>query len=76
MTNYRFKRTGKRNKIFLATKFGPLHSSSIANPGQYVKTTFERSKQRLGVDAIDLYYLHAADEDLPIEVDFAEPLST
>jgi len=64
-----FKRTGKRDDIFLATKFG-----SVLEPGRiingtpaYAKQALEKSLARLGVDHIDLYYLHRPDDRTPIE---------
>ena len=69
-TPHRFKRTGKRNDIFVATKFGftvdpnrPLNASP-----EYVKQACESSLKRLGVSCIDLYYVHRADPTVPIEV--------
>ncbi|EPT05703.1 hypothetical protein FOMPIDRAFT_1021419 [Fomitopsis schrenkii] len=65
-----FQRTGKRTDIFLATKFG-LRSgvpgkTSNGDPA-YVRQSCERSLKRLGVDQIDLYYLHRPDPTVPIE---------
>jgi len=64
-----FKRSGKRNDIFVATKFGftfdpnrPLNGSP-----EYVKQACESSLKRLGVSCIDLYYVHRADPTVPIE---------
>jgi len=68
-----------RDKIFLATKFGfrqrEGNSSNFAGtPGtyvdgspSYVKQAVEKSLQRLGIDTIDLYYLHRVDPNVPIE---------
>ncbi|KAJ5108831.1 NADP-dependent oxidoreductase domain-containing protein [Penicillium angulare] len=66
------KRTGKRNDIFLATKFGCIMEASGALSGirsdpEYVKEACKKSLQRLGVDTIDLYYCHRVDEITPIE---------
>jgi len=55
--NHRFKRTGNRNKIFLATKFGIIKNGVNGKP-EYVRASAEKSLKRLGVEAIDLYYLH------------------
>jgi hypothetical protein len=55
----RFKRTGNRDKIFLATKFGFIQNGINGKP-EYVRTAAEKSLKRLGVKAIDLYYLHAS----------------
>ncbi|KAF8998393.1 NADP-dependent oxidoreductase domain-containing protein [Cyathus striatus] len=64
-----FKKTGKRPKIFLATKFGfVLNSPRIINGDpEYVKQAAEESLKKLGVDQIDLYYFHRADKTVPIE---------
>ncbi|KAI0747132.1 NADP-dependent oxidoreductase domain-containing protein [Daedaleopsis nitida] len=70
-----FKRTGKRDEIFLATKFGLGHGEAVkdeimhvkADP-EYVHKACQRSLDRLGVDYIDLYYLHRADKNIPIEL--------
>ena len=71
----RFEKTGKRDKIFLATKFGLGHGEPgrvvKANP-EYVREAFNKSLSRLGVDYVDLYYLHRADPAVPIEHTVAE----
>jgi aryl-alcohol dehydrogenase-like predicted oxidoreductase len=62
-----------RKSIALATKFGIVRD--LANPAkrgfngrpEYVKASCEGSLKRLGVDVIDLYYLHRKDPDTPIE---------
>ncbi|KAK9762603.1 Aldo-keto reductase str7 [Basidiobolus ranarum] len=61
-----FKRTGKRNKIFLATKFG-ITPNGINGKPQYVRSAIEKSLKHLGVDQVDLYYLHRVDSTIPIE---------
>jgi len=64
---------GKRDQIVLATKFGivrdpndPMKRGFSGKP-EYVKRSCEGSLQRLGVDVIDLYYLHRLDPATPIE---------
>lgn len=61
------------NKIIIATKFGfvrdPSHREKRelnASP-EYVKKACDASLKRLGVDVIDLYYLHRKDKNVPIE---------
>lgn len=52
-----FKRTGKRNEIFFATKFGFVKDSKtfeVNSSAAYVKKACEESLRRLGVDYIDL----------------------
>ena len=51
---------GRRDRAVLATK------SSRGAP-DYLRDAAERSVSRLGVDHIDLYYLHRVDPDVPIE---------
>jgi len=53
----RFKRTGNRDKIFLATKFGITSNGPNGKP-EYVRSSFEKSLKRLGVENVDLYYFH------------------
>ena len=52
-----FKRTGKRNEIFLATKFGFVKGSKtyeIDSSGDYCKKACAESLRILGIDYIDL----------------------
>ena len=56
-TTSRFKRTGKRNDIFLATKFGITPNGPNGTP-EYARKSIQRSLDRLGIDHVDLYYLH------------------
>lgn len=65
-----FKETGRRNEIFLATKFGIqwVDGKMIVNgTADYVKNACARSLERLGTDRIDLYYQHRVDKRTPIE---------
>ena len=57
---YRFKRTGKRDEIFLATKVGIYmqNNRTINGDPEYIKSQCAKSLQRLGVESVDLYYLH------------------
>ena len=64
---------GKRDRVILATKFGFV-APDPARPGprvngkpEYVREAIEKSLKRLGTDHIDLYYLHRADPETPIE---------
>ena len=71
----RFRHTGKRDEIFLATKFGPMDfSTTSVDPEHNVKFAFEKSIKRLGVETIDLYYLHSTDDDVSIEVDLCRTI--
>jgi aryl-alcohol dehydrogenase-like predicted oxidoreductase len=62
-----------RHDITLATKFGIVRDPNNPNKRgfngkpDYVRTSCEGSLKRLGVETIDLYYLHRKDPDTPIE---------
>jgi aryl-alcohol dehydrogenase-like predicted oxidoreductase len=63
---------GRRNEVYLATKFGILRSADpnyrgICGRPEYVRSACEASLKRLGVDVIDLYYQHRVDPEVPIE---------
>lgn len=62
---------GKRDDIFLATKFGmqytPGSPHTIRSDPEYVKEACEKSLKRLGVATIDLYYCHRVDGVTPVE---------
>jgi aryl-alcohol dehydrogenase-like predicted oxidoreductase len=63
----------KRNQVTLATKFGIVRSSTdptvrgFDGSPAYCKKSCEESLKRLGVETIDLYYLHRVDTKVPIE---------
>lgn len=57
---------GRRDQVFLATKFGITRAGVNGDPG-YVAEACEASLKRLGVDHIDLFYLHRAQPGRPIE---------
>lgn len=57
---------GRRDEVFLATKFGADQPSGGGRP-EYVRRAAEASLRRLGTDHIDLYYLHRVDPDTPVE---------
>jgi aryl-alcohol dehydrogenase-like predicted oxidoreductase len=64
---------GRRSEVVLATKFGivrdPHDPSARIFDGspQHAREAIEGSLQRLGVDHVDLYYLHRVDPKVPIE---------
>ncbi len=62
----------RRDKVFVATKFGNVRGDDGAFLGvngapDYVRSACEASLRRLGVDTIDLYYQHRVDPNTPIE---------
>ncbi len=63
---------GRREGVVLATKFGIVSGSSyqsraVDGSPENARRSCELSLQRLGVDRIDLYYLHRVDPSVPIE---------
>jgi aryl-alcohol dehydrogenase-like predicted oxidoreductase len=64
---------GRRDRVVLATKFGIQRSETdptvrgYRGDRAYVAQACDASLQRLGVDTIDLYYLHRVDPATPIE---------
>ena len=62
----------RRKDVILATKFGIVRgpdpmTRSVSGKKDYVRTACEASLKRLGVEVIDLYYLHRVDPNTPIE---------
>lgn len=62
---------GRREQAVLATKFGFANRLGepveIRGDAAYVRQACDASLRRLGVDHIDLYYLHRVDQNVPIE---------
>jgi aryl-alcohol dehydrogenase-like predicted oxidoreductase len=62
---------GRRAAVVLATKFGITTASGavrgVDGSPANAKRAVEGSLRRLGVDVIDLYYLHRKDPNVPIE---------
>ncbi len=62
---------GRRNEVLIATKFGniDLPDGKKATNGrpEYVHQCCDESLQRMGVDVIDIYFLHRVDPQVPIE---------
>ncbi|MCM3808808.1 aldo/keto reductase [Streptomyces sp. DR7-3] len=63
-----------RDRITLATKFAivreendPFGRQRIRNDRRYIREAIERSLRRLGVDHIDLYYMHRRNPEVPLE---------
>jgi aryl-alcohol dehydrogenase-like predicted oxidoreductase len=62
----------RRATVVLASKFGQVRTEDGKNLGingspEYVRSACDASLARLGVDAIDLYYQHRVDLNVPIE---------
>jgi len=63
---------GKRENIFLATKFGLVrrsdpHARGVNGRPEYVRQSVEGSLKRLDTDYLDLYYQHRIDPQVPVE---------
>ena len=64
---------GKRDQFTIASKFGfeigdnDQLTGNLNGQPAYVRKSVERSLKNLGTDYIDLYYLHRADPNTPIE---------
>jgi aryl-alcohol dehydrogenase-like predicted oxidoreductase len=66
---------GNRERVQLATKFGIMRDPNepdrskrrFRGDADYVRTSCENSLRRLGVDVIDLYYLHRPPANAEIE---------
>jgi aryl-alcohol dehydrogenase-like predicted oxidoreductase len=63
---------GQRDSVVLATKFGIVMDSPVQDRGvdgtpENARRACDKSLQRLGVEQIDLYYLHRVDPYVPIE---------
>jgi len=62
---------GRRDGVVLATKFGQTKGeggkNGVNGKPEYVIEACEASLKRLGVEVIDLYYVHRIDPGVPIE---------
>src|SRR4051812_14072028 len=65
---------GRRDEVVLATKCGITVEGDPARfdlgrngTPDHIRASIDGSLQRLGVDHVDLYYLHRPDPDVPIE---------
>jgi len=62
---------GRRAEVVIASKFGNLDlpggGKGYNGRPDYVPRACDASLKRLGVDVIDLYFLHRIDPDVPIE---------
>ncbi|EMC97208.1 hypothetical protein BAUCODRAFT_121708 [Baudoinia panamericana UAMH 10762] len=66
---------GKRDHIFLATKFANKLENgkrSVDSSPEYCRSACEKSLSRLGLPHIDLYYAHRLDGKTPVEKTVAE----
>lgn len=67
---------GRHDEVQLATKFGAEFDSSgrrindVTGRPDYLRKALEGSLRRLGVETVDLYYVHRVDPNVPIEETF------
>lgn len=62
----------RRDDVVLATKFAIQRGEDgawlgLSNDPKYIKEACDASLKRLGVDVIDLYYMHRRDREVPVE---------
>jgi aryl-alcohol dehydrogenase-like predicted oxidoreductase len=62
----------RRSEVTLATKFGLISqpepgARSVRGDAAYVRNACDASLARLGIESIDLYYMHRVDLTVPIE---------
>jgi aryl-alcohol dehydrogenase-like predicted oxidoreductase len=67
----RFIRDAGRRRVMIATKFGSLPAGADGKPGvdnspAHIARACDASLKRLGVEKIDLYYMHRRDPAVPI----------
>ena len=61
---------GRRAEVQLATKFGNRREGDrrwVDNSPEWIRTACDASLSRLGIEQIDLYYMHRRDPDVPVE---------
>ena len=62
---------GRRDEVLLCSKFGVVWGDrgdwSVRADAAYVRDACDASLRRLGVESIDLYYLHHRSDEVPIE---------
>ncbi|MEU9792631.1 aldo/keto reductase [Streptomyces sparsogenes] len=63
-----------RDRVVLATKYSivrtpddPYGRTTVRNDAPYIREAIENSLRRLGVDHVDLYYMHRRNPDVPLE---------
>ncbi|KAH7102827.1 putative aldo-keto reductase [Auriculariales sp. MPI-PUGE-AT-0066] len=71
LNRYFKARPGARQKVFLATKFGITYNDGVwgaRGDAEYVTESANKALARLGIDYIDLFYVHRIDQKTPIEI--------
>jgi aryl-alcohol dehydrogenase-like predicted oxidoreductase len=66
--NYFKKNPAAKKRFSIGTKGGfRINPRGISNEAGFMRECLEGSLQRLGVDHVDLYYIHRRDQSIPIE---------
>lgn len=58
-----------RDRLVIATKFGIVHRNGgveVDNHPDHIRRSVDGSLRRLGIDVIDLYYMHRRDPKVPL----------
>src|SRR4051812_39789234 len=58
---------GRREDAVVATKFGARRGAGVDSSPEYARQAVDASLARLGIDHIDVYYLHRRNPEVPIE---------
>ncbi len=63
---------GRRDEVIIATKFANERNEAarflgVNNRPEYIRKACDASLKRLGIEVIDLYYMHRRDPQVPIE---------
>ena len=61
------KKSGKRDKVVLATKVGMREKGAVSLKRQHILDSAEKSLKRLQTDVIDVYWAHRDDPETPLE---------
>ncbi|MBN2242746.1 MAG: aldo/keto reductase [Acidobacteria bacterium] len=61
------KKSGKRDKVVLATKVGIVGKNGVSLKKQHIFDSVDKSLKRLQTDVIDLYWAHKDDPGTPLE---------
>ena len=67
MGNYFRKNPAAKQRFSIATKGGFRINPRGCNEAGFMRECLEGSLRRLGVDHVDLYYIHRRDQSIPIE---------
>ena len=66
----------RRDRVVIATKgaiqFDGKTRTGVSNDPAYLRTALEASLKRMGMDSVDLYYIHRWDEKTPPKDAFGE----